>query len=197
MGIDIGYYNAEDDDMEESERVSNVEGFFHVAEVLTRLLDIMDEHKVPRHLDIPDAQKFLSAFEAYTTENPEEYEDRFTRYCDFVCESYKVVQKQLGEGVQPVLGSLIQPQAEEFRPEVRIFLGRCLLNPEPVGAEEAEKMLYALVYLAMVIARFVAHFKGEDPDAVKILEGVKDTLALISRYCEGCMEQNRQMIVSF
>lgn len=195
MGIDIGYCDPETGDLEDGERVTSVEGFFSIAEVLTRLLDILDEYKVPRNLDFPDAAAFLAAYEEYISQNQDEYEDRFTRYCDFVCQSYKMIHDEFG--TQPIIGSLIQPQVEEFRPEIRIFMGRCLLNPDPVGPEEARLMLYALVYLAMVIARFVAHFKDDDPAACKVLEGVKDMLALISRYCEGCIENQKSLMVSF
>lgn len=195
MGIDVGYYDPEAQDMEDVERVSSVQGFFTIAEVLTRLLDIVAENNLPRDLEFPNGPAFLAAYDEYIAHNQDEYEDRFSRYCDFVCQSFKMVHDELG--TQPIIGELIQPQVEEFRPEIRIFLGRCLLNPEPVGPEEARLMLYALVYLAMVIAKFVAHFHEENPEVCKVLEGVKDMLALVSRYCEGCIEHQKSMIVSF
>lgn len=195
MGIDIGYYDPETQEMEDIERVSSVQGFFSIAEVLTRLLDIVDEYKIPRHLELPNGEAFLTAYEEYIRTDNEEYEERFSRYCDFVCQSFKMVHDEFGK--EPIIGDLIQPQVEEFRPEIRVFLGRCLLNPEPVGPEEARLMLYSLVYLAMVIAKFVANFRDQNPEACKVMEGIKDMLALVSRYCEGCIEHQKSMIVSF
>jgi hypothetical protein len=197
MGIDIGYWNAEEEDLEEVERLTGVPGFFAAAETLSGLLRLMDEHGLARDMGAAEIRTYWEAFERYVGGDPERHETRFAQYCAFVGQMGEALEREHGPVVDVMTGrGPMRPQAGEFAPEVRVFLARTLLDPAPVGPSEAETMYGALVYMGIVLKKFRDHWGGTDPALEERLAAIQAIVATVAGFCETCMNENRPFAVS-
>ena len=201
MGIDIGFADTETESAEEEidmERVCSVPGFFSMAEVLSKLLDTMDENNIPYSFETPELEPVVEAFNFFVNEDPEIFEERFSSYCEFVRGAYQIAREQSTTGTDALTGqSFVDPHPEEFRPDVRAFLGRSILIQEPITPEMAEEIVPPMMFARALVAQFTAHFKDENPELSKHLENVEEMLATITKYFMESIEERKTVLISY
>jgi hypothetical protein len=199
MGIDIGFYDPDQEESEEFERICNVSGFFAIAEVLSNLLDMIEVNQIPFDLEIAELEPCFEAFQRFVTSpDSEVYDERFHHYCRFICAAHEQLEAEHGLLRDELTGQhLIKPEADEFRPDVRIFLGRGILNDEPITPADAEQLLPPMTYATMLIARFVNHFRDDEPEIADHFEGILGMLSTVPEYCERAVQESRSLIISY
>jgi len=198
VGFDIGFYDPLSEELDEVERLSNVAGFFATAELVTKLTELLDEHSIPHDLGIEQIRPWLQSFHEYVAMDRPLYEDRFAAYCAHV----EAIQRELraqSEGSGFLLGLDVEkgPEPEEFAPDMRVFLGRAMLNPEPVTPGECQELLEPLRWLAALFSFFRRQFEEREPEVARHIDAVNDIVETLGNYCRRSAEEDRCLRIDF
>lgn len=179
MAIHVGVYNEAKEQYEEMEEFLGAPSFLYFAEILSK---IMDSAREPEE---GEAKDYREAFLSYLNEEREENESFFAAYCDFISRAGEALSAGRGAPEEP-----IAPAPEEFDPDARAFLGRLVISDEVVTPQLAGRLFYAVIWLGLVLKRYILHFEEQDPSVVPHLQFASEQIQRIAAYCERALEES-------
>ena len=185
MSIDVYYCKEEQDGWQltsDGEEFATVAEFFNFTHMLGQMIELLKTD------DLPDELKEVrDSFNSFIDEDREQYDKSFEGYCEFVQElAVDYASRQSNpEGVK-----YLDVEPENFQPDVRAFLGRLVLNEEPITPQKVEQFISALGALAGLLKTHQEHYKKEDPDVAAALENAHKKAGMIMQYAEEAAAQD-------
>lgn len=189
MGIDILLIDPETEECFEEERIFNVQGFFHFADVLSRMAPMLrqidDESDRPKH----------DAYRNYIDTYCKKGERRFKEYCTFTAKVQKTVARQFGGAAIGLRKDDFQPNPKLYDSDIRKLLGASVLGDRIIPTAEAQDFRSALVWVGTRNKR-LQQMLSEDPEQKQILEWNFQSLSTMASFCKQAMAKSISLYFS-
>ncbi len=193
MGIDVAFCNgpelAEGEELTEGEQIASVGGFYNLVMMMGNVFE------PARAVDIPAVKEAMVEFDVLIEEIREAGDSNFAGYCAFTTQAAKQV-KDMGGDAASIAGGPIAADPSQFHPDARAFLGRLILNDQPISPELCGR---AAPFVGISLGLFSAwrdQCAEDQPEASAAMGAAFDVLDIIRNYMDQAFEESRYALFS-